>query len=450
MDPRIDWSCLPEELVVNILSRLPLIELQKLRIVCKAWNDLAISPELLRCRATLSCSRPGFALFLTSEEASEMLYLDLNDPHKWRTISFSFLPSSGALKFLASSGGLLLLGRRAKDSAQGGDLLVVNPITKQWRVLPRAEVVRDFFYTALWADEEGEFVVVIAESELRDAAATEVFCSSHGIWRQASTPSKAGRWKRVAATMSTPWFYGSVPVYCKPVYCEGAFYHLTWDPEDMVAEFRVKDKMWRCAKGRGAVPGGVPWGVMEVDGKVLLVEMSDPKAGEVGQVSGNAAQNNGSDGRSGGKAGHSGGAAAESDATAAEGGGNAANRGVLSSRNRGDDAILSLWELQREKLEWVRSAQIPPPPLPEYRIDRWRRFAVGDGFVCTTFLISGTIVTFASQSDAQRGMLFDVAHERWLPMPDLPGTPWGHISSLFSFDAALHPLPQPSPPPNTD
>lgn len=232
------WSSLPEDLALNILARLPLIEFHRLRTVCHSWNQLASDKEFRRLRPSFFSPRPGFALFLANETSSEIMFLDLNDPRKWRRIPFSFLPDcGGGLKFLASSGGLLLLG------TPSGELLVVNPVTSGWRKLPPPEAIRDPFYTALNADAaSGDFAVVVAESELRDAAATEVFESKTGRWRLAASPSRAGRWKRVAATMSTPWFYGSVPVYCKPVYCDGAFYHLTWDPEEMVSEFAMSER----------------------------------------------------------------------------------------------------------------------------------------------------------------------------------------------------------------
>lgn len=398
MDPRKGWSSLPEELIFNILARVPLIEFQRLRTVCKSWNELAANGDFLRLRSKLCRSHPGFALFLASEVGSEIMYLDLNDPRKWRRISLSFLPCSGALKLRASSGGLLLLGEHVQEAATGtkmqqwrSDLLVVNPVSKEWRKLPRPTVICEPFYTALWVEAAtGEFLVVAAESELKEAAATEMFDSRTGRWQKTPAASRAGRWKRVAAAMSTPWFYGSVPVYCKPVYCDGAFYHMTWDPEDMVAEFDVEKGEWRCAKGGDAVPGGLPWGVMEAEGQVLLVEMSYFASGS------------------------------------------------------SCDAALSVWELQRDRLGWVLSARVPPLPDADLRVDRWRRFAVGDGFVCATFLLPGTIVTFASQAEPQRGMIFDVAKGSWISMPDLPGTPSGSTSSLFSFRAAVHPCGQPA------
>lgn len=391
--PNPEWSSLPEDIVLNILARLPLIHFQRVRTVCTAWNRLATDPSFNRARASPHSSLPGFALFLSNESTSQLFYLDLNDASKWRCISLSFLPNSGAsLKLLASSGGLLLLGTHT------GDLLVTNPITKQWKELPPTEAIRDPFYTALMADNSlGNFAVAVAESELRSAAATEIYESKTGRWRSGVKPARAGRWKRVASAMSTPWFYGSVSVYCKPVYCGGAFYHLTWDPEEMVSELDLGEGAWRCKKGNGAVPGGTRWGVMEQGGKVVLLEMSyDTKVG--------------------------------------------GGRGA-GAWNYGGDATLSLWELRRDCLQWAFRTSVPQPPNSEYRIDKWRRFAIGEGFICTTFLLSGSIVTFASQqSDPQPGMIYDCGRATWIPMPDLPGTPWGSISSLFSYTASLHPL----------
>eukprot|EP00250_Pteridium_aquilinum_P010559 c19473_g2_i1 orf=262-1011(+) len=238
-------SSLPEDLVLNILARLPLIQFQRARTVCTAWNRLASNPSFGCLCASPSSPLPGFALFLSNDSSSELLYLDLNDACKWRRLPLSFLPNSGAnLKLLASHGGLLLLG------TPQGDLLVVNPVTQQWKQLPTTDAIHDPFYTALMVDtSRGNFAVAVAESELRNASATEIFESKTGQWRAGAKPSRAGRWKRVASSMSTPWFYGSVPVYCKPVYCDGAFYHLTWDPEEMVSELDVGKAEWRCEKG---------------------------------------------------------------------------------------------------------------------------------------------------------------------------------------------------------
>ncbi|KAI5075641.1 hypothetical protein GOP47_0009717 [Adiantum capillus-veneris] len=160
----------------------------------------------------------------------------------------------------------------------------------------------------------------------------------------------------------------------------------------MISELDVKKGVWRCEKSNGAVPGGVPWGVMEDNGKVVMLEMSYSK-GLVNAV------------------------------------------GALSS-----DATLSMWELRQDQLKWVLTRRISPPPNDKYHVDKWQRFALGNGFLCTTFLVPGTIVTLASHSDPQCGMIYDCAKASWSTMLDLPGTPWGSISSLFDFKASLHPL----------
>ncbi|MCO5610457.1 hypothetical protein L7F22_064695 [Adiantum nelumboides] len=394
--PESSLSSLPEDITINILARLPLIHLQRARTVCTAWNRLAADPAFARFSASQSCtsiSLPGFALFVSNESTSELFYLDLNDACKWRSIPLAFLPNFGAsLKLLASSGGLLLLGTLS------GDLLVANAVTRHWQELPPTETICDSFYTALMVDSSaGNFTVVVAESELRSCAATEIFESKTGRWRAGIKPSRAGRWKRVASSLSTPWYYGSVPVFCKPVYCCGAFYHLTWDPEKMVSELDVRTGVWRCEKGQGAVPGAVPWGVMENKGKIVMLEMSYSKQPRDAIVAST-------------KLAHS------------------------------SEATLSLWELQPRQLQWVCTRRIPSPPKSEFHVDKWQQFAFGNGFLCTTFLVLGTVVTFGSQSDPQRGMIYDCVRDTWLTMPDLPGTPWGSISSLVDFKASLHPL----------
>ncbi|KAH6555550.1 hypothetical protein KP509_10G027800 [Ceratopteris richardii] len=387
--PRPDsWAGLPDDLILNVLSRLPLIDILRARCVCSSWNRLASDPSLPRLLASAPPSLPGFALFLSDASSARLLYLDLNVPTHWRSLSLNFLPGGGAgSKLLASSGGLFLL-----DTAHG-ELLVVNPVTRSWIQLPPTNAVRHIFYTALSTDAAaGSFTVAAAESELQNDAATEIFQSCTGKWRPCAGPSRAGRWKRVASPITTPWSYGSVPVYCNPVYCRGGFFHLTWDPEEMVSELDVAAGEWRYKKGSGAVPGGVPWAIMQQNDRVLMLEMS-------------------------------------------YGGGHPG----VGSGGAGGGATLSLWELQRDRLSWTSAGRIPPPPRKDYQLHMWQRFAIGEGFVCIIFQVPGTIVTFGSLSEKQGGMIFDSARSKWLSMPDLPGITC-RTSCLVSFTASLQPL----------
>eukprot|EP00249_Psilotum_nudum_P005856 c19282_g1_i1 orf=724-2004(+) len=408
MDP-VKWSQLPEDLLICALARVPVIHFQRLRSVCRRWNELALEKQFSQLRASTFCdASAGFALFQTSGHGSQLRYLDMAAPNTWRTISFDFTHISRCIKFLATSRGILLLwssGDNHNSPTVQGSLYVCNPIIETWRKLPRpSHLVDEPFYSAIDVNEfTGDFVVVIAESELRQGACTEVFNSKVGFWKKATAISRSGRRKRVAATLITPWSFGFVPVYCTPVFSKGAFYHLTWDPEDMLSVFLVAEEEWRCVKGRGAIPPeGEPWGVVETAGRVLVVEMTNLKANE-------------------------------------------------------EDAYLHTWELEPEKLAWGKRKRIPSPANKERRLRAWRRFAVGDGLVCVTFMkAAGTVITFHNQGDPEEGLIYDLGNERWVGMPDLPGTPPGSTACLFSFKASLvcppsplHTDAMPSSPPQT-
>ncbi|WVZ67408.1 hypothetical protein U9M48_016484 [Paspalum notatum var. saurae] len=147
-------ASLPEDIVVDILSRLPVASLCRCKCVCRRWRHLIVHPEH---RRRLVQTLSGFFSHLSLDDDAAAVYPPpwrftassaLEPPHAVAVdTAFSFLPSSylsNDTELLDSCNGLLLLRCcRASSSSWSRHLVlasyvyvVCNPATEQWVELP--------------------------------------------------------------------------------------------------------------------------------------------------------------------------------------------------------------------------------------------------------------------------------------------------------------------------
>jgi hypothetical protein len=136
---------LTEDLVVDILSRLPYISICRFKCVSKSWLALCSDPALRRkAPQTLT----GF--FYRSSQFSHQF---TNLSGKGRPIvdpALSFLPSSCKfVQIIDSSNGLLLCGYAKKYEYE---YLVCNPATENWTVLPETNAMEGMHTARLCFD----------------------------------------------------------------------------------------------------------------------------------------------------------------------------------------------------------------------------------------------------------------------------------------------------------
>ncbi|KAH6765209.1 hypothetical protein C2S52_014260 [Perilla frutescens var. hirtella] len=149
------FTYLPSEMIMNILSRLPIRSIIRCKFVCKSWLDLLATPEFVKSH--LSKAAPGLALFLYAEHPKPYKFFEFVDKlnlHRrvlhWNMDTvFNFnLPFARPLH--SSANGLLFLCRRGAGHhdfyklRQDGaiwprNLLICNPITRDYIMIPRPQ-----------------------------------------------------------------------------------------------------------------------------------------------------------------------------------------------------------------------------------------------------------------------------------------------------------------------
>ncbi|XP_047941811.1 F-box protein At3g07870-like [Salvia hispanica] len=127
------FKYLPSEIVVEILSRLPTRAAMACKCVCKPWLGLLATPEFVNShmsRSVLGIAVETRSLSYETIEFVDELDLNFDEEHLWDvTLSFR-LPFDGP--FRSSANGVIFL----RDFRRG-DLILCNPITRDYIKLPR-------------------------------------------------------------------------------------------------------------------------------------------------------------------------------------------------------------------------------------------------------------------------------------------------------------------------
>ncbi|KAG8378371.1 hypothetical protein BUALT_Bualt08G0130500 [Buddleja alternifolia] len=136
------FTNLPSEIIINILSRLPIRNIIISKCVCKPWLNLLETPEF--AKSHLSKSVPGLVVYREMAtgifnilEFEESLELENHELHYNPVVeldrrAFSSLPY-GCIGIQGSANGLLLL---REFNTQPNALYVCNPITREYIELP--------------------------------------------------------------------------------------------------------------------------------------------------------------------------------------------------------------------------------------------------------------------------------------------------------------------------
>ncbi|KAG6743037.1 hypothetical protein NC652_038339 [Populus alba x Populus x berolinensis] len=125
------WAMLPEDLLNEILLRVPPFMIFRLRSVCKRWNSILQDSCFLKFHSQVPSHGPCLLTFWKNLQTPQCSVFSL--PLKaWYRIPFTFLPQ-WAFWLVGSSAGLVcfsgLDGLTFKT-------LVCNPLTQTWRTLP--------------------------------------------------------------------------------------------------------------------------------------------------------------------------------------------------------------------------------------------------------------------------------------------------------------------------
>ncbi|XXG58392.1 hypothetical protein AAC387_Pa04g0712 [Persea americana] len=185
----IDIQLLPEDIIMDILSRLPIYSLFQCTLVLKAWRDMIVHNPVFatmqhnralenRNNTLLMFSRgnsPGVNLYLVESEAVGRRKLRVMDAK----LSDCF---NDRLDILGSCNGLLCI-----SSYRGDRLYISNPITGECKKLPSKERYRHAWAMGIGFDSaRKEYKVVrgVCEPEKQFSWKVEIHILGTNSWRQ--------------------------------------------------------------------------------------------------------------------------------------------------------------------------------------------------------------------------------------------------------------------------
>lgn len=135
---------MPEEITLDVISRVPAESILECKLVCMTWRNLVSHhPLFLKMHLQHHLNHPAAAaaadsgklgfIALTLDESFQ--YFVYNENHesieRIRRLNFN-LPFGGHTRILGSSNGLICLSRRLKEEKT----YVCNPITREYVMLP--------------------------------------------------------------------------------------------------------------------------------------------------------------------------------------------------------------------------------------------------------------------------------------------------------------------------
>ncbi|KAL6135466.1 hypothetical protein ACLB2K_067694 [Fragaria x ananassa] len=172
------WAMLPEDLLNEILARVPPFMIFRLRCVCKRWNAILQDKSFIKFHSQVPSHGPCLLTFWKNSQTPQCSVFSL--PLKtWYRIPFTFLPQ-WAFWLVGSSAGLVCF------SGLDGlvfKTLVCNPLTQTWRTLPSMHYNQQR-QLIMVVDRKDHSFKVIATSDIYGdkSLPTEVYDSKLNSW----------------------------------------------------------------------------------------------------------------------------------------------------------------------------------------------------------------------------------------------------------------------------
>lgn len=172
------WAKLPEDLLNEILARVPPFMLFRLRCVCKHWNSILQDNSFLKFHSQVPSHGPCLLTFWKSSPSPQSSVFSL--PLKtWYRIPFTFLPP-WAFWLVGSSGGLVCFSGLDGLTFK---ILVCNPLTQTWRTLPSMHYNQQRQLNMIVDRMDRSFKVIAASDIYGDRTLpTEVYDSKLDRW----------------------------------------------------------------------------------------------------------------------------------------------------------------------------------------------------------------------------------------------------------------------------
>ncbi|MFQ6620100.1 hypothetical protein Gotur_000193 [Gossypium turneri] len=140
-----EMETLPHEIIVDILSRLPITSLVQFKFVCKGWRALAQDPLLADMQLSWKAptTNPCLILHCDFPIRNQLYFVDLSvhnhDKDKVKRLYVPFQTSMPEFDVVGTCNGLLCLS----DSLYNDALYVYNPFTMDFMELPKSRQYSD-------------------------------------------------------------------------------------------------------------------------------------------------------------------------------------------------------------------------------------------------------------------------------------------------------------------
>ncbi|KAK4265931.1 hypothetical protein QN277_026918 [Acacia crassicarpa] len=139
----------PEEVVIQILARLPIKSLFRSKTVCKLWNRLSSDKYFIQLYNEISSKNPMILLDISDASESKSSLICVDKLRGGSELSLSFL--NDRVKVRASCCGLLC----CSSIPDKGVYYVCNPMTREFKLLPKS---RERPVTRFYPDGEATLV----------------------------------------------------------------------------------------------------------------------------------------------------------------------------------------------------------------------------------------------------------------------------------------------------
>ncbi|KAF9614662.1 hypothetical protein IFM89_019790 [Coptis chinensis] len=175
---------LPDDIIEEILSRLPVKSLLKLRCVCKSWCTLISDPNFINLHLKHSLENNDQTI-LRGHLASEVYLLEC----KQRLVKLDSPPNLSMPSFMYNDGTLSCCNGLVCLTDDGNTICLWNPSTRRHRILPQPLVARNpsgytfnmgFAYNSI----EKDYVVVrlVVTARFQNLCEVEIYSLRDNSW----------------------------------------------------------------------------------------------------------------------------------------------------------------------------------------------------------------------------------------------------------------------------
>ncbi|XP_078438191.1 galactose oxidase/kelch repeat superfamily protein isoform X2 [Wolffia australiana] len=219
------WATLPDDLLTEVLARIPPFLLFRMRSVCKRWNSILNDRRFLRFHSQVHSHGPCLLTFWRNSQTRHFSVFSFS-LKSWYRMPSGFLPD-WALFLVSSSGSLICLSGYEGPTFR---VIICNPLTQEWKLLPLMHYNQQR-QMIMVADRKDKSFMVIAVSDVYEPLPTEVY------------DSKVDRWS-VNQIMPAVSIFSS-----KMAFCDSRLYLETISPLGLMM-YRVDSGRWEHIPAR--------------------------------------------------------------------------------------------------------------------------------------------------------------------------------------------------------